>query len=362
MSTNPIRIPPSGMPTPGGPLDSPAAWYRADLERDRSWIHTLAPAEIAELDAALRVCKARCENLLDIGPDTFPLPTLAARLHAIRDEIMQGRGIAVLRGIPVERYAREEVARIYLGIGRQLGTLRSQNADGHVLGHVCDIGHDHHHNAYQRGYAAAGPLGFHTDSVDIVGLMCLQTAKQGGDSKVVSSVTVHNEIWKRRPDLAPLMFEPVYRDRRGEIPEGKKPWWVMAVYQWHDGNLFSHYSSVYIRSAQRFREAARLTDEQFALFELMEAIAEERALHLTMPFAAGDIQFTNNHHIFHGREAYEDWPEPDQRRHLLRIWSSPPQGPALPPAYAARYGDIGIGNRGGIVVPGSKLKAPLTPV
>ena len=351
----------NGVAMPDGPVDGPTAWRGADLARTDEWIRRLTPAEVDELDAALRVCTARCDRIVDIGPDSFPLPTLAATLRSIRDDVMRGRGLAVLRGIPVERYSREEVARLYFGIGRYMGTLRSQNAKGHLLGHVCDIGHDHHHNAYQRGYAAAGPLGFHTDSVDIVALMCLAPAKKGGDSKVVSSVTVHNEMWKRRPDLAPLLFAPVYRDRRGEIPAGKDPWWVMAVYQWYRNELFSHYSTVYIRSAQRFREAKRLTAEQVETFELMESIAAEPDMHYRMPFAAGDIQFVNNHHVFHGRAAYEDWPDEGRRRHLLRLWICPPDGPELPPAYAERYGDIAVGDRGGIVVPGSAFKAPLTP-
>ena len=192
MSATPLQSPPPAMSTPGGPVSCAAAWYRADLERSRGWIHSLTPADLVEIDAALRVSKERCARLLDIGPDSFPLPAVAAKLHAIRDEVMKGRGIALLRGLRVEGYAREDLARIYLGLGRHLGTLRSQNAAGHVLGHVCDIGHDHHRNANQRGYAAAGPMGFHTDSVDIVALMCLQPAKTGGDTKVVSSVTVHS--------------------------------------------------------------------------------------------------------------------------------------------------------------------------
>ncbi len=362
MTSKASHLAPSGMPTPGGPVACPAAWYRADLERSEDWIFGLTPAELDELDAALHESMKRAPSILDIAPDSFPLPTLQEKLIGIRDEVMEGRGLAVLRRLPVERYSMEEIARIYFGIGRHLGTLRSQNAAGHVLGHVCDIGHDHHHNAYQRGYAAAGPLGFHTDSVDIAALLCLQPAKKGGDSKVVSSVTVHNEIWKRRPDLAPLLFEPVYRDRRGEIPEGKAPWWIMPVYQWYEGDLFSHYSSVYIRSAQRFREAKRLSDAQLELFDVMEEIANEPALYLRLPYAAGDIQFTNNHHIFHARDAYEDWPEPERRRHLLRLWICPPKAPPLPPDYADRYAGTEIGNRGGIVVPGAERKVPLTPV
>lgn len=362
MSTLPSSLhEPETMPTPGGPVDSKAAWYGAEMEATEDWIVRLTPGDIKEIDAALRVSQERCARILDIGAETFPLPTVAGKLHGIRDEVMTGRGMSLLRGLPVEGYSMDEIGRIVFGIGRNMGTLRSQNAQGHLLGHVCDLGHDHHRNANQRGYAAAGPLTFHTDSVDIVALMCLQPAKKGGESKVVSSVTVHNEVWKRRPDLAPLLFEPVYRDRRGEIPEGKDPWWIMPIYQWHGGALFSHYSSVYIRSAQRFSEAQRLTEAQMELFDLIDSISDEPGMHLRMPFQAGDIQFVNNHHMFHGREAYEDWPEAGRRRHLLRLWICPPDGPPLPKAYEERYGDISIGNRGGIIVPGSELKAPLTP-
>jgi len=348
-------------PMPDGPVSSGAAWYGADIENSDDWIVRLTPDDLDELDGALRVSVDRGDDILDIDAGSFPLPALSSKLHAIREEVMSGRGIALLRGLPVDRYSMEEIGRMLFGIGRHMGTLRSQNAKGHLLGHVCDIGHDHHHNAYQRGYAAAGPLSFHTDSVDIVALMCLQPAMKGGDSKVVSSVTVHNEVWKRRPDLAPLMFEPVYRDRRGEIPDGKDPWWIMPVYQWHKDDLFSHYSSVYIRSAQRFREAKRLTDAQIELFELIETISNEPGLYLRMPFQAGDVQFVNNHHMFHARDSYEDWPEQGRRRHLLRLWICPPAGPPLPQAYEERYGDISIGNRGGIIVPGSDLTVPLTP-
>ena len=344
-----------------GPIDGPAAWYAPDLERSDDWIYTLSDAEVDELDAALRVSQRQCPDFIAMRAADFPLPTLAPKLTAIAEDVMKGRGLALLRSIPVERYSRDEVARIYFGIGRHMGTLRSQNGRGHLLGHVCDIGHDHHSNANQRGYAAAGPLSFHTDSVDIVALLCLSPAKTGGESKVVSSVTVHNEIWKRRPDLAPLMFKPVFRDRRGEVPEGKDPWWIMPVYQWYGGELFSHYSGMYIRSAERFPDAEPLSAAQSELFDLIDEICEESAVCLRTPFAKGDIQFVNNHRIFHGRESYEDWPEPERHRHLLRLWICPPHGPALPPAYAERYGDITIGNRGGIIVPGSQLKVPLTP-
>ncbi|MCG8544796.1 MAG: TauD/TfdA family dioxygenase [Alphaproteobacteria bacterium] len=360
MSTTMMHTQP--LSNPGGPIDGPGAWYRADMADPADWTYTLSEADIDEIEAALARARASCDGIIDIDRARFPLPRLGPELRRLRDDVMNGRGFAVLRGLPVERYAMADAAAIYFGLGTHVGSARSQNAEGHVLGHIRDIGHDHLNNADQRGYRAPGPMSFHTDSVDIVSLMCLQPAMRGGESRMVSSITVHNEIWKRRPDLAPLLFEPVHRDRRGEVPADKDPWWIMPLYQWYEGRLFSHFSAVYILSAERFDGVPPFTDEQKELLALIETIANEPENNLEMAFAAGDIQFLNNHQIFHGRAAYEDWPEAARRRYLLRLWICPPNGPPLPPAYAERYGSIEIGDRGGIIVPGGRLQAPLEAV
>lgn len=362
MDENELNTDADSPPMPDGPLKTAAAWYGPDMAASRAWVHQLDASDIEELEAAAAVAREKAGSIIDIAPDNFPLPGLGARLRAIRDEAMNGRGFAVIRGLPVERYSLAEAAAIYYGIGRHMGLLRSQNAEGHVLGHICDVGHDHRANAEQRGYRAPGPLTFHTDSVDIVGLMCLRPAMTGGASRIVSSVTVYNEILRRRPDLLRPLFGPVYRDRRGEVPKGKDPWWIMPILQWHQGRLFSHYSSTYVRSVERFAAAPRFSQAQNEAFELLEAITEDPAVHMEMQFQQGDIQLVNNHWMLHGREAYRDWPDGDRNRYLLRLWICPPNGPPMPPAYAERYGSVTVGERGGIVVPGARLQAPLEPI
>lgn len=349
-------------PMPDGPLTGDAAWYGPDMATSRAWVHELDESEIGELESAADAARATAGAIIDIAPENFPLPSLGARLRAIRDEAMHGRGFAVIRGLPVERYSLEEAAAIYYGIGRHMGLLRSQNAEGHVLGHICDVGHDHHANAQQRGYRAPGPLSFHTDSVDIVGLLCLRQAMTGGASRLVSSVTVYNEILRRRPDLLRPLFDPVYRDRRGEVPEGKDPWWIMPILQWHEGRLFSHYSSTYVRSVERFEAVPRFTQAQREAFDLLEEVMEDPAVHMEAQIEPGDIQLVNNHWTFHGRETYQDWPGGDRNRYLLRLWICPSNGPPMPSAYAERYGSITVGDRGGIVVPGARLQATLEPI
>ena len=149
--------------------------------------------------------------------------------------------------MPVSRYSAEVYATIFCGIGSHLGSARSQNAAGHLLGHVRDIGADVN-NPNTRIYQTTARQSFHTDSCDVVGLLCLKEAKEGGDSMLASSVTAYNEIAKRRPDLVPALFEPVATDRRGEVPEGQDPFFMIPVFTWHEGYLTCIYQRNYINS------------------------------------------------------------------------------------------------------------------
>lgn len=349
-------------PIPDGPISGPSAWRACELERDTSWRYDLSEAEIEELDRAMRATVDNGVDIIDIDRFNFSLPVFGDRLRQLRRTVMEGRGFTQIRGIPVGDYSKEEAARIYFGIGAHIGSPRSQNAEGHILGHVCDLGHDYLNDGNLRGYRAGGPLPFHTDSVDLVALMCLRAAMEGGDSKLVSAATIHNEMLKRRPDLVPELYRPIHRDRRGEVPEGKNPWWIMPIFQWYQGRLYSHYSEVYVRSVERFPEVPRFTEAQSETLSLIAEMAEDPQNHIAIPFKEGDIQLLDNHTILHGRYDYRDWDDPDQRRYLLRLWLCPPNGRDLPPAYAERYGAIDIGDRGGIICKGTELKAPIDPI
>ncbi len=288
----------------------------------------------------------------------FPLPTLGDVLQETLDELVRGRGLVLIRGLPVERYTREQVAVAFFGIGSHLGRAVSQNAKGHLLGHVQDIGLDPS-NPEHRIYATRARQRYHTDSCDIVGLMCLQTAKSGGESSVVSSVTIYNEMMARRPDLAEALAQPFYVDRKGEIPEGMLPFYRMAVFHCHEGLLSTIYSRDFIEAAQRFDEVPRLTPHQIEAMDLLGELAASAQLRLDMVLERGDVQFVHNHTILHARTAFEDHPEPERKRHLLRLWLSPADGRLLPPVFAERYGSVEPGRRGGIVVKGVRANAPL---
>jgi hypothetical protein len=344
------------MTMPPGPIAGPAAWRGADMARRDDWIVRLTPAHVAELEGALAAVRGR--DLLDIRRADFPLPTLQAMLHDVRREVLDGRGFVLLRGLPAERHDVRELATLYWGIGTYLGAPLSQNAAGHVLGHVRDMGRDEN-DPTARIYQTTRRQYFHTDSCDIVGLLCVRTARRGGRSAIISSVTIYNELRRRRPDLAAALFEPIPTDRRGEVPAGMRPWFTIPVFSWYADRLTTMYVPRYIRSSQRLPDAPRLTPAQVEAIDLIDAIVEEPDLHLEMDFEPGDIQLLHNHQILHDRTEYEDWPEPERKRHLLRLWLAPPDARPLPPVFAQRYGSVEIGRRGGILVPGAALTVPL---
>ena len=341
------------------PVTGAAAWYGPDQAHDRTWLLELSAAEIAEIDAAINTFRASGLPLQAISEQSFPLPELAVRLKSLLRELLEGRGFFMLRGLPVERFGLEGSAIAYLGIGRYFGSLRSSNAKGHLLGHVKDVGADIK-DGNTRFYQTNRRLEYHTDSADIVGLLCLQTAKSGGESFIASSMTVYNEILARRPDLLPAAFLPFPTDRRGEVPEGMQPWFEIPIFNWHRGLLSAIYLRHYIEEAQRrFPEAPRLTPDQYAVMDLLDELVNDPKIHLQMAFLPGDMQFLHNHQILHSRNDFENWPEPARHRHLLRLWMAPPEGRLLPEVFAPRYGSVTPGDRGGIIVPGTLLSVSL---
>ncbi len=342
-------------------VTGPQAWYGPDFRTDDTWIDVLSETEVAEIEAAMQPLARAEADIARIIRTDFPLPDLAPRLESIREKVLNGRGFVLLRGLPVEHWSIREAATAYYGIGAHIGSARSQNASGHILGHVRDMGRDAVNDPTARIYQTRERQTFHTDSCDIVALLCLKTARSGGASALVSSMTIYNEMYQRRPDLLARLFEPFATDRRGEVPAGRMPYFEIPVYNYHMDYLSVIYSRRYIESARRFDGVADLTAEQRAALDMFDSLANDPALNLEMALHPGDIQFVHNHTILHDRTAFEDWEDPDRKRHLLRLWLAAPGARPLPEIYAERYGRIIIGDRGGIIVPGAQLHAPLEP-
>ena len=344
---------------PMTPITGPSAWVGRDLAAaPERWLKQLTEDEIADLLQAARHYLSLRRDVGQITADAFPLEQFHHHLADLRDTLINGLGVEVLRGLPVDQMDRATAATIFCGIGAHLGSARSQNAAGHILGHVRDVGADAK-DPKTRIYQTAERQTFHTDSADVVGLLCLKDAQEGGDSLLVSAETIFNQMLEARPDLLPRLFDPIATDRRGEVPEGADPWMEIPPLNWHDGKLTVFYQRQYIDSAQRFDGAMRLTPDHIAALDLFDSLANDPDLHVRMRLQPGDMQFVYNHAQLHDRTGFTDWPDPDQRRHLLRLWLSIPGDRALPECFRQRYGSIEIGERGGIITLGTVLSAPL---
>jgi hypothetical protein len=334
-------------------VESPANWQSADLARGGDWLHVLDDADIAEIDRAFRGWKASGTALEDVAAADFPAPRFAAIASRALDALEHGPGMFMIRGFPVARYATDDARAIYWCLGKHLGTAMSQSDEGDVLGDVRDI-HVPPDSPRFRAYKTSGAAAFHTDSCDVAGLFVLRAAKRGGVSMVASSVAVHNELLRTRPDLLEVLYRPFHWSMQGQERAGEEPFYPQPIFSWHEGYFSCRYIRGQIKNGQRFAAAPRLTREQTEAMDLLDRIAADPAFHFVTDFQPGDLQLCNNHVVMHARTAFEDHPEPERQRHLLRMWLSVPNSRPLSPLLGRIYKD----RRPGAVRGGFPAKIP----
>lgn len=320
-------------------VSSKADWRGRDMRQTEDWIYHLSSNEIREIDAALKHAKSKGLSGIQVARQDFPLPTFAATIDKITDELANGRGFILIRGFPAQDYSKEDAGTIFWGLGTHIGRPWPQNAQGDVLGDVRDTGRsilDH----TVRGYQTRVALPFHTDGSDLVGLLCLRSAKSGGLSSIVSSVACHNELARTRPDLLARHYEPFYYDWRGEQEPGTKPYYAAPTFTLHQGRLFNRYIRGYIDSAQRIAEVPRLTAFEREALDALDALTVNEEFRLDMELRVGDMQFINNYVTFHSRTDYVDHEEDDKKRHLKRLWLATDKIGERPAAFQDRGYDM----------------------
>ena len=325
----------------------PANWMADDLQgHEEEWIVHFTPQQIETIDRALRSARQAGATLATLTRENFALPGFETLVADVRERLENGRGIVVLRGFPALNYGKDDLRLIYWGLGLHLGTAVSQSSKGDYLGDVRDFGADPH-SSKGRGYMSKQHLGFHTDTADVVALMVLRTAKSGGLSKIASSVAIRNEIARTRPDLLELLYKPFYWSWKGQEAAGEKGWYQQPVYSEHKGKFSSRDIKTHIFSAHEdfADELPPLSEKQMEALMLINTLADEPRFHLSMMFEPGDIQLLNNHVTLHSRTGFEDYPEEDRKRHLLRMWLSMPNTRELSPLMSAIYRD----QTGGVV-------------
>ena len=300
------------------PLETQCEW-RTDTLRD-SYVFHLTGTHLTELDAALAHAEAASDDVLDITRENFPLPTLGAELQRVTRDLIDGRGVALVRGLPSDQYGKERASQIYWGVGMHLGAPWPQNAKGHLLGDVTDQGKKPG-DPTSRGNEIGGvPFPFHSDGSDLVGLFCLDPGKRGGASLVANAVTMHNDLVRDSPDLAAELYEPMPYDLRGEQQPGTKGWYTMPVFTRCDDRLFVRYIRPYIEASRRHADAPRPSAGATEAMNRLDEMCRDPQYRVSMMLQPGDMQFVNNYHVLHARHAYVDRRDEGKVRHLKRLW------------------------------------------
>ena len=343
------------------PLCGPFAWDASALDQNGGWSVELDTDEITCLDDALDTVVSRQIGWSSLTKARFPLPVLSQKLEAISTELEDGCGMVSLRGISPGRYTADELRTLWFGLSLHLGIPVYQNPQGQLLRDICNEGEgvgkrygqmtsgDGVFLSSRARTASPAELRFHTDRADIVGLLCVGRAKSGGETRIASSVTVHNEMIRRRPALAAVLYAPIYRSRLGEEAGGDQKFYPLPVFGCRVGKFTSHYSRTYVEAAQLLPEVPKMTDEQWAALDLLAELAEEYCVETL--FEPGDIQFLNNHVIYHARRPFIDDAESGYKRNLMRIWLCPPGNRALPEDHAPLWRIVEAGSlRGGIAL------------
>ena len=305
------------MPAPL-PVLHPSAWLAPVMAADPQWRIAFSPSQQAEIRAALESARARGHRLVDIGIDTFPLPGLTRLLAEVGQELYCGRGFVLLRGFPVSGLSIEDAELMFCGLCVHLGMPVSQNARKEFFAQITDNGPPS--NGFARGYATNREARFHIDLTDVVGLLCLRQAKAGGISRIASSITILNAMIAERPDLLPILMAGFQWDRRyenapDESPIGPK----IPVFSACNGVWTCRYNRSFIESAFR-RQNQAVPALAVEAFDFIDAAALRPENMLEMDFQPGDIQLLSNDTVLHARTEFQDHPEPDRKRLLLRAW------------------------------------------
>jgi alpha-ketoglutarate-dependent taurine dioxygenase len=324
------------------PIESRAVWYGEELLSRNDWLHTLSECEVGEL------AQAAAAQLEEITKESFRLPTLSGRLSHIQDCLETGSGAAMIRGFPIADFSREHAIRAFWGLVQHIGTPVSQSATGERIFHVRD------ERLPDGDPRARGPntrkrLSFHTDRCDVIAFMCLKQARSGGENDIVSSGALYNEVRRRRPELLAELMQPYYYQRHNVDHGNELPYCQQPIFSFCEGHFAGSYLRVLIDRAYVSGQLPDMSPRQREALDFLEETAEDPAMHVRIRQEPGDILLLNNWITFHRRTEFEDSPDPEQRRHILRVWLSMPNSRPIDPLFKDNYGATDAGAiRGGM--------------
>lgn len=313
------------------PVMGPAAWTGKDIQNDTQWIEQLQASDIQALDDALAALKSKGLTFPNFKREDFPISSnIAKRLDALAEVLENGRGFALWRGLPVERYSEEELKSVYYGIGLHLGKPVCQNPRGDLLGEVAAVGDSK--DIRTRVYQTNLYLPYHSDPSDVVGLLCVRKAKQGGVSSLVSVARIYNEILEKYPEYLGLYYRMFYFEHLCEPQPSLSP-----IFSYHKGKLSCRYLRQYLELGCDIK-GVPLSKVEMEALDCFDRIMHSPEIRVDMLMVPGDLQFANNYAVLHSRTEFEDYEDETTRRRMLRLWLKMPNARELAPEFPGRNG------------------------
>lgn len=321
------------------PIDDRSAWKGRELQQSDAWVTRVDAGHAAELETALASVRARGLKDEEITRADFSLPGLGGVLAGLAEEIEFGRGFALLRGLPVQRWGLVDATTIYFGMSTHIGRPVSQNRSGAMSMLVRDVGLSAK-ELNVRGPQTNARLYFHSDFSDVAALMCMHPAKEGGVSRICSSIALYNALAAdKRTDLIDAFYEGFPFDRKGEERPGLPPIAEQPIPMlgYHRGRLSFRYFPGWSDTAIK-RTGIPYTPVQRQALDAVNALSNTEEYYLDTHFQIGDVQYVNNYSVLHSRTDFIDFDEPERKRLLVRLWLRAHLGRELPAEFDQLFG------------------------
>ena len=313
------------------PVTGQAAWTGKDIQNDTSWMHHLDASQIQALDDALASLRQKGLRFPNFTREDFPIgPALTTLLGDLAEVLENGRGFALWRGFPVDRYSDDELNAVYYGLGLHLGLPVCQNPKGDLLGEVMAVGDPE--DVRTRVYQTNLYLPYHSDPSDVVGLLCVRKAKRGGVSSLVSVARIYNEILEKHPEYLGLFYRMFYFEHLCEPEPSLSP-----IFSYHKGKLSCRYLRQYLELGCAI-QGMPLSKVEVEALDCFDRIMHSPDIRVDMLMEPGDLQFANNYAVLHSRTDFEDHEDAALRRRMLRLWLKMPNARELAPEFPGRNG------------------------
>lgn len=302
---------------PGQLIDDATVWYVRDYGEDRSWVHRFSGKALEDIDQALATARARGIPAAEIRREDFVLgPAARDLVDRLYADVEHGPGFALVSGFPVERYEAPDLALAYAGFCSHFGTISQQNREGEFLLEVTDKGKGYDRSS--RGYHSTAHLDFHNDGTNTVTLLCLETARSGGRSMLVSGPAVYNAFVRERPELLEPLHRGFHHHRRDQREATDAPVtpYRTPVFGFFGGHFHMAYAGPSIRYCAQ--EGIDISPREIEALDFFESVVARPQMQVSMELRKGDLQLVNNYVCLHARTAYEDGP--GRKRRLLRLW------------------------------------------